>query len=153
MSTFWARIHKQNEKTAKKISFPKVNFSYGIHKHLAKRYLFTTGEQKIACAVWNRAYCAWAVLVSGKMGLVLFLSLKVYGRVSVVTPSFGLVISPFLRMRTKLYFWKDSLAVYEYWNDIFSASTKRLWIRALEWFRFIYSTVHTSSVVSNSKLV
>jgi hypothetical protein len=41
-----ARIHKQNEKTAKKISFPKVNFSNGIHKHWAKRYLFTTGEKK-----------------------------------------------------------------------------------------------------------
>jgi hypothetical protein len=108
-----ARIQKQNEKTAKKIYFPKVNFSNGIHKHLAKRYLFTTGERKIACAVGNRAYCAWAVLFGRKLGLAVFLSRKVYGRVSVVTPSFGMVISPFLAMRTKLYFWKDSLAVYE----------------------------------------
>jgi hypothetical protein len=53
-----ARIHKQNEKTAEKIYFPKINFSNGIHKHLAKKYLFTTGEKKIACAVGNRAYCA-----------------------------------------------------------------------------------------------
>jgi hypothetical protein len=73
---------------------------------LAKRYLFTTGEKKIACAVGNRAYCAWAVLFSGKLGLAVFLSLKVYGRVSVVTP----------------YLFN--------WKDIFSASTKRLWIRA-----------------------
>ncbi len=136
-----ARIHKQNEKTAKKIPFPKLNFSNGIHKHLVKRYLFTTGKKKVACAVWNRAYCAWAVLFSGKLGLAFFLSLKVYRRVSVVTPSFGLVISPFLRMRTKLlerqlgclWITKTQLLTKRYlfnWKDIFSASTKRQRIRA-----------------------
>jgi hypothetical protein len=40
-----------------KISFGKVNFSNGIHKHMAKRYLFTTDEKKIACAVENTLNC------------------------------------------------------------------------------------------------
>ncbi len=40
-----ARIHKQNKKTAGKISFWKVNFSNGIHKHMAKRSLFATDEE------------------------------------------------------------------------------------------------------------
>ncbi len=68
--------HEQNEKTARKISFWKINFSNGILEHMSERYLFSTGEKKIACAVRCRVYCAWAVVSSRKLGLGIFLLLK-----------------------------------------------------------------------------